>query len=75
MILLIFYFTGATSSNRSISSKKISKTNAKLDIASVLDSIPYRKWGYGGSKNPIINDTVVVGPQKSCTFDHLLATR
>ncbi|EAT38427.1 AAEL009668-PA [Aedes aegypti] len=32
--------------------------------------IACRKWNYG--KNMTVQDAVVVGPQKTCTFDHLL---
>ncbi|XP_059616459.1 rab3 GTPase-activating protein non-catalytic subunit [Phlebotomus argentipes] len=39
----------------------------------LLETIPYRKWGYGG-KSTAINDSVVVGSQMTCAFDHLLNT-
>uniref|UniRef100_A0A6B2EEC5 Putative rab3 gtpase-activating protein non-catalytic subunit n=1 Tax=Phlebotomus kandelakii TaxID=1109342 RepID=A0A6B2EEC5_9DIPT len=39
----------------------------------LLESIPYRKWGYGG-KSSTISDSVVVGSQMTCAFDHLLNT-
>uniref|UniRef100_A0A1B0FY92 Rab3 GTPase-activating protein non-catalytic subunit n=1 Tax=Phlebotomus papatasi TaxID=29031 RepID=A0A1B0FY92_PHLPP len=39
----------------------------------LLESIPYRKWGYGG-KCAAINDAVVVGSQMTCAFDHLMNT-
>uniref|UniRef100_A0A182K6M7 Rab3-GAP regulatory subunit N-terminal domain-containing protein n=1 Tax=Anopheles christyi TaxID=43041 RepID=A0A182K6M7_9DIPT len=34
------------------------------------ETIPCRKWSY--EKGMTIADAVVVGPQKSCTYDHLL---
>jgi Rab3 GTPase-activating protein non-catalytic subunit len=34
-------------------------------------SIPCRKWGFS-EKNMIVTDNIVVGPQKTCSFDHLL---
>ncbi|XP_055540151.1 rab3 GTPase-activating protein non-catalytic subunit isoform X2 [Wyeomyia smithii] len=34
------------------------------------ESIACRKWNYGKGIN--VQDAVVVGPQKTCTFDHLL---
>lgn len=38
------------------------------------EAIPCRKWAYGG-KLVTINDTAVVGAQKTSTFDHLLTAR
>lgn len=43
----------------------------KFDLSPTQETIACRKWGYGG-KNVAINDTVVVGSQKSSGFDHLL---
>ncbi|GAB0089826.1 Rab3 GTPase-activating protein regulatory subunit [Sergentomyia squamirostris] len=37
------------------------------------ETIFYRKWGYGG-KSLAISDSVVVGSQMTCAFDHLLNT-
>lgn len=48
--------------------------NKNLDLSPTQETLPCRKWGYGG-KSVIINDAVVVGAQKSCTFDHLLTAR
>uniref|UniRef100_A0A1L8DVY2 Putative rab3 gtpase-activating protein non-catalytic subunit n=1 Tax=Nyssomyia neivai TaxID=330878 RepID=A0A1L8DVY2_9DIPT len=39
----------------------------------LLETIPYRKWSYGG-KPQAIGDSVVVGSQMTCAFDHLLTT-
>uniref|UniRef100_A0A1B0EVF1 Putative rab3 gtpase-activating protein non-catalytic subunit n=1 Tax=Lutzomyia longipalpis TaxID=7200 RepID=A0A1B0EVF1_LUTLO len=39
----------------------------------LLETIPYRKWSYGG-KPQVIADSVVVGSQMTCAFDHLLNT-
>ncbi|XP_063697435.1 rab3 GTPase-activating protein non-catalytic subunit isoform X2 [Culicoides brevitarsis] len=35
--------------------------------------IPCRKWGFSLQRGQVIEDAVVVGPQKVSTFDHLLA--
>lgn len=45
-----------------------------MDLSPTNETLPCRKWGYGG-KNVVINDAIVVGAQKSCTFDHLLTAR
>lgn len=47
---------------------------ANADLSPTQETLPCRKWGYGG-KNVIINDAVVVGAQKTCTYDHLLTAR
>ncbi|XP_058455184.1 rab3 GTPase-activating protein non-catalytic subunit isoform X2 [Malaya genurostris] len=39
-------------------------------VNETLEGITCRKWNYG--KNITVLDAVVVGPQKTCTFDHLL---
>ncbi|KAJ6631749.1 Rab3 GTPase-activating protein regulatory subunit [Pseudolycoriella hygida] len=49
----------------------LQKSKNNVDLSPSQDTLPCRKWGYGG-RNVIINDAVVVGPQKTCTFDHLL---
>ncbi|KAG4066663.1 hypothetical protein HA402_007299 [Bradysia odoriphaga] len=49
----------------------LQKSRANADLSPGQETLPCRKWGYGG-KNVIINDAVVVGAQKTCTFDHLL---
>ncbi|XP_055614598.1 rab3 GTPase-activating protein non-catalytic subunit [Uranotaenia lowii] len=39
-------------------------------VNETMESIVCRKWSYG--KSMTVQDGVVVGPQKTCTFDHLL---
>ncbi|XP_062561566.1 rab3 GTPase-activating protein non-catalytic subunit-like isoform X2 [Armigeres subalbatus] len=42
--------------------------NSRVNEAQEM--VACRKWNYG--KNMTVQDGVVVGPQKTCTFDHLL---
>lgn len=48
-------------------------SSSKVDLPPTLEQLPCKKWAYGGKT--VINDAVVVGPQRSCTFDHLLTAR
>lgn len=46
-----------------------SKASATVDLSQ--ESVPCRKWSYGG-KGIVINDASVVGAKKTCAFEHLL---
>lgn len=52
-------------------SNSITGNSNRTNISQFPDTIPCKKWEY---RNRIgtINDSVVVGTQKSCTFNHLL---
>lgn len=41
------------------------------DLSPGIETVPFKKWGFD-DKYGSINDSVVVGPQKTCAFDHLL---
>lgn len=48
-----------------------SKSNFNLDEIELV----YKKWDYKNSKDIAVSDSVIIGQQKSSTFDHLLNER
>lgn len=51
---------------------KVHNNSNKFDISPTSERIPCRKWAYGVKQNMKVNDSIVIGSEKSLTFDHLL---
>lgn len=51
---------------------KVHNNSNKFDISPTSERIPCKKWAYGVKHNMRINDSIVIGSEKSLTFDHLL---
>lgn len=52
---------------------KVHNNSSKFDISPTSERIPCRKWAYGVKQNMKVNDSIVIGSEKSLTFDHLLS--